>query len=214
MKIVFGGIFLLILIAVGVISIGIARGDLGDIYVTGTLNYKISVIVDTPEGEVVGDAVRKVNLIHQPALLGVENTGIPTVKGEAVVVDMGARGVMYGLIVSGQYLDIKNTFPYEHRMNTAEGVRYYRSLPIGTTGKLPKENWPTFVTFTDPDDPKSVTLVRGHKFNIETQNHDPVRKMKEIFGEGIEIKEITITITDEDVTQKVVYIAQNECACS
>lgn len=50
------------------------------------------------------------------------------------------------------------------------------------------------------DDPKSVTQVWGSKFNPETQSHDPVNRLAELYGEGTRIQSITLTITDEPVS--------------
>ncbi len=60
------------------------------------------------------------------------------------------------------------------------------------------------MTFTDINDPKSVTLVRGWVFNKDKQDYDPVNDFEKIFGAGLKIKNITITVTDESVSWGVV----------
>ena len=64
--------------------------------------------------------------------------------------------------------------------------------------------YPKLVTFTDMNDPKSVTLVQvwerkkdGHFFLKED-------RMEELFGAGVSLKGITLEITDEPVQWGVV----------
>lgn len=111
----------------------------------------MTVTVDTPNGEVTGSVVRKVwsdKSQIMPKWPHVNNK--VEIKGEAVVVDLGEHGVMYGLINWASYNDVKHAFPYGHDMASAKGIRYYSTLPVGKSAELPRENWPTFVTFTDP----------------------------------------------------------------
>lgn len=164
--------------------------------------YKITVTVETPEGVKTGSSVREVS-VGLPLIDLPEGTANVDITGEAIVVDLGERGVLYGLIRAESDRDVYKAFPIDSPPLTSEGLKYYTSLPVGKSAELPRENWPTFVTFTDPDDPKSVTLVRGYKFNPETQKHVPVRRVEEIFGDGVTIKDITITITDAPVTERV-----------
>lgn len=56
-----------------------------------------------------------------------------------------------------------------------------RTIP-GSNGRPAMEAWPMFVTFTDPDDPRTVRVVSP-----------------EVIG----VKRITIEITDEDVTKGI-----------
>lgn len=169
--------------------------------------YKMIVTVETPEGEVTGSAVRQMgNDLHGSPL---SQQGNPAeVKGEAVVVDLGERGKLFALISHQSDLEFYNAFPVPGKPrgsggSTPEGIKYYASLPIGTKGTLNPQNppgYPRLVTFTDMDDPKSVTLAqewtrRKDGYFELTNDH-----MEELFGKGIKLKNIALAITDEPVT--------------
>jgi len=67
----------------------------------GSWNYKLTLVVETPEGQVVGSAVRKVSAQRDPVILQwipASGYGHAGVKGEAVVVDLGQRGVLFALL--------------------------------------------------------------------------------------------------------------------
>ncbi|MCC6597232.1 MAG: hypothetical protein IT559_00380 [Alphaproteobacteria bacterium] len=166
-------------------------------------NYKITINIETPEGIKSGSAVREVTN-RDNTIFGekIPEAGarISSVKGEAVVVDLGARGVVFGLIEHGSYGELYSAFGVANASNTTEG---FDRLKTGAKAALPEENWPMFVTFTERDDPKSVTLVQGWKFNSETQKQVPVRRFAEQFGDGMQIKDIVIEIVDEPVTWKI-----------
>ena len=57
-------------------------------------------------------------------------------------------------------------------------------------GELRRRHWPRFVTFTDFSDPTSVVQV--------TQGN-----IDDLFGAGVTIKDVTIEMTDEAVTEKI-----------
>lgn len=64
---------------------------------SGSWRYKMSVVVETPEGEITGSAVREMG--NSTPLIQLPDVGNPAgVRGEAVVVDLGARGVLFALI--------------------------------------------------------------------------------------------------------------------
>ena len=163
------------------------------------LNYKITVEVQTPEGIVTGSAVRNVtNSTPMIDLINWPGGNPATLKGEAVVIDLGKRGVMYGLIYDDSERDLYRTFwGNKGGATTAKGIRFFNALDIGDSRVLPKKYWPSFVTFTDPDDPKSVERIVYNKGNQDKE------KMIKIFGEGVSIKEIKVIITDESITDRV-----------
>lgn len=77
---------------------------------------------------------------------------------------------------------------------------------MGTKVVLPRGGFlgqPKLVTFTDMNDPKSVTLAqewtRGDRNMTLKADH-----MEELFGQGVKLKDITLEITDEPVTWGVV----------
>ena len=168
-------------------------------YPRGAWRYKMTVRVETPEGIKSGAAVREVRV-----RTGIDfpDRGSGTAigaRGEAVVVDMGKRGVMFGLMRSSRSVDYAYSiffkkFSLPGKRNgaesaTPEGVRYYNGLKSGKAG-LSSEEYPEFVRFRDMKDPKSVELV------------DP-NDLESSFGEGVKLLDVEIAITDEPVTRGI-----------
>ena len=180
--------------------------------------YKMTVTVDTPEGEVSGSAVRQMGNNYQ-VTFPPEASNYGEVSGEAVVVDLGERGVLFVLISDKSDHRFYHTFPtpWGGGGETPEGYEYYASLPMGAKAEMPLSAWmPQLVTFTDMDDPKSVTLVykqdscREQETLPEACKDNPkgsfltLDRFEELFGEGVSIRDITLEITDEPVTWGVV----------
>lgn len=175
------------------------------------LHYKMTVTVDTPEGEVRGSAVHEIS--NGVAGNFPPGTGNPAgVKGEAVVVDMGKRGVLFALISHESDNRFYDAFPLPGHDDgqggsSPAGIKHFANIPLGTRGVLdPAEppGYPELVTFKDMNDPKSVTLAQ-----VWEQQENGLFKLKadhmeELFGEGVKLKDITLEITDEPVTWGVV----------
>ena len=176
--------------------------------------YKMTVEIETPEGIVTGSAVRQMGNDYQvnfPA----EASNYGEVSGEAVAVDLGARGVLFALISHASDLRFYYTFPvpWGGGGETPEGYKYYASLPVGTKAVMPLSSaYPLLVTFTDMDDPKSVAVVYERErcaYAKQPQegcsgrkgDYIKVDRFEELFGEGVKLKSITIEITDEPVTK-------------
>jgi len=116
---------------------------------------------------------------------------ISSVKGEAVAVDLGERrGVVFALIEHGSYGELYSAFGVEKASNTTEN---FNQLKTGVKVPLPKENWPVFVTFTDMNDPKSIKYVNS----IDVLSDDYI---EQIIGKDVNVKNITVEITDEPMT--------------
>lgn len=174
-------------------------------YPRAEFNYKITVEIETPEGLKTGSAVRQVQATFDMPLnpdIGLMGYNL-SVTGEAVVIDLGLRGVVFGLISSDSYYELFGAFPYNGGRGgeaTKEGIKYYQSIPAGTKAPLPQKTWSQFVMFKDITDPKSVTLVHGTLLNAKTQKFDPVDDFETIFGKGVLLRSISIEITDEAIT--------------
>jgi len=206
-------ILAVLIVVVASISFGV-----GDLYLSGTWRYKMTVEIETPEGIKTGSSVREMG--NSASSSFIPEVGNPAdVRGEAVVLDLGARGVLFALISHKSDHEFYDTFPVPSGKGgaTPEGIKYYASLPVGTKGIVNPGmpgGYPNLVTFKDVNDPKSVTLVQewertrgqslGHQFKLKND------RMEEFFGEGVKLKKITIEITDEPVTWGVVkkYLGQ------
>lgn len=180
-----------------------AAWAMGDIYVSGTWRYKITVEVETPEGIKTGSAVHELSGSDSSIkILDLPEVGnSPEFRGEAVVVDMGKRGVVFAILPTDPYYMFYRTF-YEDRggATTIEGIKFFNSLEKGLKKDLGTKDYPQFVMFKDIDDPKTVTLVKGARFDADRQEYIPVDNFEKIFGPGVKLKNITLEITDEPVT--------------
>lgn len=202
--------FKALLIFIGVASIaafGVVIILKGDAPVAGAWRYKLTVTVDTPEGTKSNSAVRQVNWKLKPRS---GNSPRFTVKvtGEAVTVDLGARGVLFALLDTDDYRWVFSNFRGPPGL-TSEGLTYYTNLKGVKAILNPRQypGYPKLVTFTDAADPLSIELVMKWKskktppypqsYLLEEDNFE------KLFGVGVKLKEITIEMTDEPVTESV-----------
>ncbi len=174
-------------------------------------HYKITVTIETPDGDISGSAVHEISN-GAPNSFNPEVGNPGKVRGEAVVVDMTKRGVLFALISHESDNRFYDVFPLPGQNDgqggsTLKGFYYHASLPIGTKGIIDPTEWPGYpklVTFTDMNDPKSVTLAqeweRGKDGRLSLKNDH----MEELFGVGVKLKSIELEITDEPTTWGVV----------
>lgn len=181
------------LIAIGVLvlsgaAIAVAMDQVTDNAKTYSWRYKMTVEVETPEGVKTGSAVRKVDVAIKPYPLDARHPyrSKIKVKGEAVVVDLEERGVVFGLVSPDSYrAELYKAFPIDGP-STPEGSEYYDRLPLGLKADLTEKNALWLVTFTDLNDPQSIKTVTSDNIS-------------DIFGQGIKLKNIILEITDQPV---------------
>jgi hypothetical protein len=173
--------------------------------------YKMTVVVETPEGIKAGSAVREVHA-RRPIMEFPNVTSSVNVKGEAVAIDLGKRGILFALL-SGynagpdhSYMVVFRGLPFSGGGGfSPEGIRYYRSLK-NAQAVLQPTDYPVLVMFKDIQDPKTVTPVLEMK---EANKGYPLHydiiadHFEELFGKGVRLKEISIEMTDEKVTWKI-----------
>ncbi len=174
-----------VLLVLGLAGAAIAFGVGSDSW-----RYKMTVVVETPEGLKTGSAVREVT-VHGGLKLTPEMLPLIEVKGEAVVVDLGKRGVLF-MLVNGDYgADILfKLFSGKHKAGKVT---------------LTPDQYPNFARFRNLNDPKTIENVRatGDKRTDKIRKADPRRPIvdfKDAFGEGVSLKDVTIEITSEPVT--------------
>ena len=176
--------------------------------ITGTWRYKMTVEVETPEGLKTGSAVREVDVVLEPrpGYTPYPYHSVVKVKGEAVVVDLGKRGVLFALMdVDGSYQAVFRAFPGPPGL-TPQGVLYYRDLK-NAKATLSKQ-YPTFVRFRDINDPKTVEVIYPAK-DTTVQNAlggGPEKDFQDRFGKGVKLKEVTIETTNDPVTVGITAI--------
>lgn len=181
------------------------------IYPTGTWRYKMTVEVETPEGVKTGSAVREVTVISVPQFLPEVR---PTVKlkGEAVVVDLGERGVLFALLNGYKFEAARlpfYVFPSGKGGTTREGIEHYKRLRAGPVQLAPAQ-YPKLVYFKDLNDPKTVGLVLEMKScaDPKTGVRDTTvcieaDHFEEVYGEGVRLRSVMMEMTDEQVTKRI-----------
>lgn len=183
------GLMAVVLLAAGVLAYA-EKQEESKIY---SWRYKVIVSVDTPEGLKTGSAVREaiVKFEPRPGYKPHPYHVTTKVKGEAVVVDLGERGVLFALIDPDDYRFLFEAFPGPPGL-TVEGAEFYSNLAIGKKAFLEpgfKRN-PVLATFSDVKDSKSVRVILPND-------------LAHFYGEGVVLKEILIEISNEPLNQLV-----------
>lgn len=191
----------------------------GPVY-SDTYRYKMTVEIETPEGLKSGSAVREIYSRDSTNQLigGVRGSCAHNAKGEAVVVDLGKRGVVFVLLTQGggstdhMWQVVHATFPREGIIGGScleEGIKYYASLKA--EGEVPMKAMPMMVTFADMSDPTSVQYVYGAEAYQEPFPRGGSKRawrLKEdnferLFGEGVKLHRVKLEMTNEPVTEEV-----------
>lgn len=177
---------------------------------SGTWRYKLTVAVETPEGVKTGSAVREVRASGNTKIFPEQAPVSFKVTGEAVVVDLGARGQVFALLktykhgIDGAHYIVPDAFPNPDMDMTGWGG-YYSRLEAGPI-ELKQSLYPMFVHFRDAADPKTVENLleyercsdeRGVSRGTVCLKND---RFGEAFGEGVTLKSVTIEMTKEPVT--------------
>ena len=160
------------------------------------VRYRLSAIVNTPEGVRSGSSVIQVQWSSGGRAWGPMQGGSITQQGDAVEVDLPRGCKLFVLLTApvdnydwfgwalqaayrnasdptGESHDVR-PFPRRYKNNSGEFV----------------DNWSYFVTFGDPLDPKSMIRV------------DP-DNLAATFGKGYAMKGMTVQITDAPVTRGI-----------
>lgn len=152
-----------------------------DYIIPMTWRYKITVEIETPEGIKVGSTVREVkawrNLVG--ALPDAPEMEYEII-GEAVVIDLGERGILFRLV--GSHDEIYKAFPKK----SSKKFAYYSKLKHGQMGEI-TEYAERFYMFPDINDPYSIETVLVENFS-------------DILGDTVKLKKVQIEMTDEKPT--------------
>jgi hypothetical protein len=167
---------------------------------TVSWNQRLTVIVDTPAGEVRGSAVTSVTntdtsgLIVPPEARGVRNE----VVGEAVAVEVTPGRWLFALLDGREdgKGDAAHLAYSAFRLNEAEvdgrasyeaSMAKLKAQPLDTPGTIPPSDYPLMVTFEDITKPETVRRV------------DPA-DLAASFGPGVTLKAVTLEVTEAEVT--------------
>jgi hypothetical protein len=167
------------------------------------------LVVETPEGERSGSSVTQSTTSFPGGLTRAQGYAIwSELVGEAVVVDLGARGLLFTTLESDRGLarggmDAYNAalapFPQErfrgkYREDMSENDKYAAYLDevnrLKPTGELLFKDLPVLVRFRNPKDPTTVDIV--DPFNLAAS-----------FGPGVSLKRASVEITDDPITKGI-----------
>ncbi len=160
---------------------------------TYSWHQKLTLVVETPEGSKTGASVVGISVTFR-AIRPLPSIPVSyySYRGEATVVDLGDGRYLFALL--------KGSVPLARKV-------FRDQLPGGTTvkskpllreivrlkgvGDVPLPHAPLLVTFGDLSDPASVMRV------------DPAN-LAATFGAGFALREITLEVTEDAVTEGVV----------
>ncbi len=180
-------------------------------YPSGIWRYKITIEVETPEGLKTGSSVREISAMSRPEMLAEGNdTHITLSKGEAVVVDLGKRGLLFAILqgINGNpdqpYWAVFDAFPSPCREGPVSrcGIRYYSTVGVIPPSELQLTSYPMLVMFDNLQDPLTVRRLidvkkctAGEMPNAKNLCIDSDH-FAQLFGEGVRLKSIKIELTD------------------
>jgi hypothetical protein len=172
------------------------------------IRSRLTLVVDTPEGERSGSSVTQETISFPGGLTKAQGWAIwPELTGEAVVVDLGNRGILFSTFESrlslsrmggGAYNAGLALFPQKKFGDgramgdpTEQYASYLDNLNrIKPEATLTLEALPVLVRFGNLNDPASVALV------------DP-QDLAASFGPGVVFKRATVQITDDPITHGI-----------
>ncbi len=148
-------------------------------------NYRITIMVETPDGMKTGSAVRHIDAFRPMAF----NPDVPDIRfkvlGEAVVVDLGEYGVLFATIKHSSFEEYFSAFGLD-KSSPAQKLEFNKNIRVGETAFL-KNNYPYLIAFEDLDDPSTAVAVNIGEF-------------EKVFGEGVIFRAIKIEKTKDPVT--------------
>jgi hypothetical protein len=151
-------------------------------------HQKITVEIDTPQGPVSASSVAEIAWWGVPKVLPDATPRDWSVNAEAVVVRLPDGKYLFALMRTAHLIARAVLFepPYggDPYLKPASQVKRFK----GEVHEIPPELYPLLVTFDDIADPATVKRV------------DPA-DLAASFGPGVSLKRITLTITDEPVTE-------------
>lgn len=180
--------------------------------------YKITIAVQTPEGLKTGSSIREISGNLQPPILTGRHLVTHSARGEAVVVDLGKRGLIFAPLI-GRYGDnriVADTFPnncerMQAKKEAACVINFYTAGKQTAPKKLDEWDYPLFVNFADINDPKTIQRVLDMKPCPRSKQWSTYEKLciekdyfEEFYGAGVYLESVTIEMTKEPLVYKII----------
>jgi len=147
---------------------------------------KLTIVVETPSGEVTGSSVVQVNANYYGQLPATGTEVEYWTSGEATMVEIAPGKYLFALLggARGLFYDAAR-----ERFQGLSREEWLREIPRQTQPvELQDTSLVTFATFLDIGQPSSFTLLQTEEF-------------EKYFGTGIGLKSISLEITSEQVTR-------------
>lgn len=152
-----------------------------------SFNYRLTVVVDTPEGAKTNSIVRSVTRTVSRSWLPDEGGASFIASGEALSIDLGKRGLLF-VLVDGE----------------AEGRLVFRALretsqPVDID--FIRNRYPRFVHFKDIKNPSSIENVLETEPDKKDRTLHILKKDRtaDIFGDGVKISSAFVQKTNDAV---------------
>ena len=158
------------------------------IYPAFNWHQKLTLVVETPSGEVTGSSVSSMRVTMGPGLfMDSPSIGFEFV-GEAEFVEVAPGRYLFALVSNGPGW-ASDTFAPIAVEKSFTGRMFMIERSKGDPAKdIPRDRWPMLVTFDNIGKPETVREV------------DP-DDLAEVFGEGVWLQAVTLEITEEAVTE-------------
>ena len=162
-------------------------------YPTYSCRYRMTVNVEVDGQLRSGSSVIEFWASKRPRVPGsiLMKTGV---VGEAVFVDLGGQRNIVALLASGPYAE--NTgFPEgvvnsHFKLNLLDDRHAASLSALRGRWELPSQDLPNLVTFSNPDDPATVRLLRADQ-------------LEQFFGSGVRWRGIVIEMTTDPATHMI-----------
>ncbi len=147
-------------------------------------------MIDTPDGELLAASATQGTAGYARVAIASSDHWGYGLHGEAIVADLGGGRYLFALLANKQLAEAI----FRDLMGSGDRRDLYQCLPHQAgkgARRLTPDAYPLLVTFGDLSDPASVMRV------------DPA-DLAATFGEGFALREITLEVTDDAVTGRVV----------
>jgi len=152
--------------------------------------YRMTVEVEVNGKVHSGASVIEVTINRQPQI-GSAPPYVHHIRGDAVFVDLGNGRNVIALLAAGPSAENVNYSDNIVPVLFKVPVEHWPELgDMRGTREVPASRMPTFVTFTNLNDPKSARVVEPSEFPA-------------VFGPNVQLKSVTIAMTDDAVTRTV-----------
>lgn len=149
---------------------------------------KLTVVVDTPAGEISGSSIVEVRARFRQLPLSNSEVNY-SVAGEAIALEIEPGRYLFALLGGDEERYYRAVREKIGNRNREEWLNLIPKMDEVVT--LRPENYPRLVTFHDNDDPKSISRVNP----VELADH---------FGDQISLKTVTLEITEAPITRGLI----------